>query len=153
VDTQWAQVETQYQRRFDLVPNLVAAAQAVMTQEKDVFTAIATARQGYAGAKTVNDKVQAANQLEGALSRLLVITENYPVLKTSEIMQNLQAQLEGTENRISVERMRYNDMVKEYNIKVKTFPGSLFAHIFGFEVKKTFEADTDAKKAPQVKFQ
>jgi LemA protein len=121
-----------------------------MKQETAIFTAIANARQGYAGARTVNDKAVAAGQLEGALGRLLVITENYPTLKSSENVQSLMSQLEGTENRVSVERMRYNDVVKAYNIKVKSFPGSLFAKMFGFEVKKTFEAETGAAIAPKV---
>lgn len=150
VDTQWAQVETQYQRRFDLIPNLVASVQGSMKQETTIFTAIANARMGYAGARTTNEKVVAAGQMESALSRLLVITENYPVLKSNENVQTLMSQLEGTENRVSVERMRYNDTVKEYNIKVKSFPGSMFAKMFGFELKKMFEADKAAATAPKV---
>lgn len=150
VGTQWAQVETQYQRRFDLIPNLVASVSGVMKQETAIFTAIANARQGYAGARTANDKAVAAGQLDSALSRLLVITENYPVLKSNESVQTLMSQLEGTENRISVERMRYNDMVKDYNIKVKSFPGSLLAKMFGFEVKSPFEAVKAAATAPKV---
>jgi LemA protein len=150
VNTQWSQVEVQYQRRFDLIPNLVASVQGQMKQETAIFTGIAQARQGYAGARTVDEKVQAAGQLEGALGRLLMITENYPVLKSNENVQSLMTQLEGTENRVSVERMRYNDMVKEYNVKVKSFPGSLLAKMFGFEVKKQFEAETGAASAPKV---
>lgn len=150
VNTQWAQVETQYQRRFDLIPNLVASVQGVMKQETAIFTAIANARQGYAGARTVNEKAAAAGNLESSLGRLLVITENYPVLKSNENVQNLMSQLEGTENRVSVERMRYNDIVKTYNIKVKSFPGSLFAKMFGFDVKKMFEAEGGAASAPKV---
>ena len=150
VNNQWSQVETQYQRRFDLIPNLVASVQGVMKQETTIFTAIANARQGYAGARTTDEKAVAAGQLEGALGRLLVITENYPTLKSNENVLSLMSQLEGTENRVSVERMRYNDMVKDYNIKVKLFPGSLFAKMFGFEVKKPFEAETGAEKAPKV---
>jgi LemA protein len=150
VDTQWSQVETQYQRRYDLIPNLVASVQGVMKQETAIFTGIAEARQGYAGARTVNEKVAAASQMESALGRLLVITESYPVLKSNETVQSLMAQLEGTENRISVERMRYNDMVRDYNIHVKSFPGSFFAKMFGFEVKKAFEATEGASVAPKV---
>lgn len=150
VDTQWSQVETQYQRRFDLIPNLVASVQGSMKQETAIFTAIAQARQGYAGARTTNEKVAAAGQMESALGRLLVITENYPVLKSNENVQSLMSQLEGTENRVSVERMRYNETVKEYNIKVKSFPGSMFAKMFGFEVKKAFEAAEGAAIAPKV---
>lgn len=150
VNTQWAQVETQYQRRFDLIPNLVASVQGIMKQEKEIFTAIANARQGYAGARTTDEKAAAAGQMESALGRLLVITENYPQLKSSENVQSLMSQLEGTENRVSVERMRYNDMVKEFNVKVKSFPGNLFAKVFGFGEKKLFEAEKSAASAPKV---
>lgn len=149
-DTQWAQVETQYQRRFDLIPNLVASVQGIMKQETAVFTAIANARQGYAGARTTDEKAAAAGQVESALGRLLVITENYPQLQSSQTVQTLMSQLEGTENRINVERMRYNDMVNAYNIEVRTFPGNMIAKIFGFEVKKNFQADTAAATAPKV---
>lgn len=150
VNTQWAQVETQYQRRYDLIPNLVASVQGVMKQETAIFTAIANARQGYAGARTPDEKAAAAGQVESALGRLLVITENYPVLRSNENVQILMAQLEGTENRISVERMRYNDMVKGYNIKVKSFPASLFAKMFGFGEKKAFVSEGGAATAPKV---
>ena len=151
VDTQWAQVEAQYQRRFDLIPNLVASVQGVMTQEKDVFTAIANARQGYAGAKTVDEKAQAASQVESALGRLLVITENYPVLASSQNVKDLMTQLEGTENRISVERTRFNDDVNTFNTKVMTFPGSLLASLFGFEKRSFFQAAAGSDVAPAVK--
>ena len=150
VDTQWSQVETQYQRRFDLIPNLVASVQGIMKQETTIFTAIANARQGYAGARTTDEKAAAAGNLESSLARLLVITENYPTLKSSENVQSLMSQLEGTENRVSVERMRYNDLVREYNVKVKSFPGNLLAKLFGFDVKKAFEAEASAATAPKV---
>jgi LemA protein len=150
VDAQWAQVETQYQRRFDLIPNLVASVQGSMKQETAIFNAIANARQGYAGARTTDEKVAAAGQMESALGRLLVITENYPVLKSNENVQSLMAQLEGTENRVSVERMRYNDAVKDYNVKVKSFPGNIFAKLFGFGERKMFQADSAAASAPKV---
>jgi LemA protein len=150
VDTQWAQVETQYQRRYDVIPNLVATVQGVMKQESKIFGDIANARQGYAGARTTNEKVLATGQMDSALSRLLVITENYPILKSNENAQALMAEIAGTENRISVERMRYNDIVKTYNVKVKSFPGNLFANIFGFELKNPFEAVKEAATAPKV---
>jgi LemA protein len=153
VDTQWAQVETQYQRRFDLIPGLVSSVSGVMKQEKDVFSAIANARQGYAGARTVDEKVAAANQVESSLSRLLVITENYPQLKSSETMQTFMAQLEGTENRISVERMRFNTDVQAYNGAVMSFPGNIMAKLFSFKVRAPFTVTTkDAENAPTVKF-
>lgn len=150
VDTQWAQVETQYQRRFDLIPSLVASVKGVMKQETTVFTNIANARQGYAGARTVNEKAVAAGNMESALSRLLVITENYPELKSIQAVTNLQTQLEGTENRVSVERTRFNDIVSSYNKQVLTFPGSLTASLFGFEKRDFFKAAETAEKAPVV---
>lgn len=152
VSTQWAQVESQYQRRFDLIPNLVSSVQGSMKQETAIFTAIAEARKGYAGAATQDERVAAANKMEGALGRLLVITENYPDLKSNQNVQNLMTQLEGTENRISVERMRYNETVQGYNLQVKSFPGNVFAKMFGFASKQAFQSESGAEKAPQVKF-
>jgi LemA protein len=152
VDTQWAQVEAQYQRRFDLIPNLVAAVQGIFTQEKDVFIAIADARKGYAGAKTVDEKAAAAGQVESALGRLLVITENYPQLNSSQAVQNLSTQLEGTENRVSVERNRFNEEVGAFNARIVTFPTSVVASVFGFKQRSFFKADTAATVAPVVKF-
>ncbi|MFA6602122.1 MAG: LemA family protein [Candidatus Paceibacterota bacterium] len=151
-DTQWKQVETQYQRRFDLIPNLVESAKGVMKQEQAVFTAIADARTKYSGAVTPNEKAAAATQVEGALGRLLVITENYPVLKSSDTVQSLMTQLEGTENRVSVERMRFNTSVQNYNLKVMRFPSSLVASMFGFGERTYFEAISGAENAPEVEF-
>ncbi len=151
-DTQWKQVESQYQRRFDLIPNLVESVKGVMKQEQAVFTAIADARTRYSGATTANEKAVAAGQVESALGRLLVITENYPVLKSSETAQSLIAELAGTENRISTERMRFNDSVKSYNLKVMRFPSSIIASLFGFDVRAYFEATKGAENAPSVKF-
>ncbi|MES2436657.1 MAG: LemA family protein [Patescibacteria group bacterium] len=152
VDTQWSQVETQYQRRFDLIPNLVESAKAVMTQEQEVFTAIAEARTRYAGATTPDAKAAAAGELEQGLGRLLAIVENYPQLRSSETVQTLMAQLEGTENRISVERGRYNTSVQDYNLAVRRFPGSLMAGLFGFDARTPFAADQGAESAPKVQF-
>jgi len=151
-DTQWKQVETNYQRRFDLIPNLVESVKGAMGQEKEVFTAIADARTKYSGATTANEKAVAAGQVESALARLLVVVENYPVLKSTDIVVTLMSQLEGTENRISVERMRFNDMVKAYNLKVMRFPSSIVASVFGFDEKAFFEAVKGAEVAPAVKF-
>lgn len=150
VDAAWAQVETQYQRRFDLIPNLVESVKSVLKQEQKVFGDLAEARAKYSGAKTTEDKVAAVNQVEGALSRLLVIVENYPQLKSAETVQTFMAQLEGTENRISVERSRYNETVKGYNIQVKVFPTNVVAGWFGFEPRTMFEAVTAAKEVPKV---
>ncbi len=148
----WAQVENQYQRRFDLIPNVVAAVEGAMDQEKEVFKSLADARSRYSGAQNQSDKVKAAGEVESTLSRLLVVMENYPTLKSIDAVQNLQVQLEGTENRVSVERQKYNEVVKEYNIKVKRAPGSIIAYLFNFEEKEYFEAVKDAQTAPKVDF-
>lgn len=150
VDNQWAQVETQYQRRFDLIPNLVNSVKGFLTQEQAVFGAIAEARTRYAGAQTVNDKALAATQVESALGRLLVVMENYPELKSNETVAQLMDELAGTENRISVERRRYNDVVKDYNLKVSMIPGKFFAMLFGFGPKEYFESTQGAAVAPTV---
>lgn len=150
VDAQWAQVQAQYQRRFDLIPNLVASVQGVMKQEQTVFGDLANARAHYAGAQTPDDQAAAAGQVESAFGRLLAIMENYPQLKSADTVQSLMAELSGTENRISVERMRYNEMVRDYNVSVKTFPRSLFAGLMGFHARTMFEAVDAAQTAPQV---
>jgi LemA protein len=150
VDNQWAQVETQYQRRFDLIPNLVAATKGTLKQEQKVFGEIAQARTHYSGAQSATEKVKAANQVESALGRLLVIMENYPQLKSNETVQQLMAQLEGTENRISVERRRYNDVVTDYNTSISRVPGVFFSGMFGFNEKPLFKSAAGAEKAPKV---
>ncbi|KKP37330.1 LemA family protein [Candidatus Peregrinibacteria bacterium RIFOXYC2_FULL_33_13] len=152
VDNQWAQVESQYQRRFDLIPNLVNSVKGAMEQEQEVFNNIAEARTRYAGANTVNEKAEAATEVESALSRLLVIMENYPQLKSIDTVQTLMAQLEGTENRISVERKRYNDTVQKFNVKVKRFPTNIVAGMLGYSEKTYFEAVAGAEQAPTVEF-
>lgn len=150
VDTQWAQVESQYQRRFDLIPNLVNSVKGAMGQEQKVFSDIADARTRYAGATTPEAQAAAANQVEGSLARLLVVMENYPQLKSVDTVQSLIAELSGTENRIAVERMRYNEVVASYNANVKVFPGSLVARMFGFSTRTLFEAKAGADTAPTV---
>ncbi len=150
VDNQWAQVETQYQRRFDLIPNLVESVKGMMAQEQKIFGDLAEARTKYSGAQTVNEKAEAATQVESALSRLLVIVENYPELKSSENVQTLMSQLEGTENRISVERKRFNDTVQGYNLMIKRIPTRWVAGMFGFSAKNYFEAAQGAENAPKV---
>lgn len=150
INGQWAQVETQYQRRLDLIPNLVASVQGVMKQEQKVFGDLAEARTRYSGSTSVNDKAAAATQVEGALSRLLVVMENYPQLKSSETVQTLMSQLEGTENRVSVERQRFNDSVRVYDTKVKTVPSAIIASLFGFNTRNYFEAAKGAEVAPKV---
>lgn len=152
VDNLWAQVETQYQRRFDLIPNLVESVKGAMAQEQKVFGDLAEARTRYAGARTVNEKAGAATEVESALARLLVVMENYPQLKSVETVQTLMAQLEGTENRISVERKRFNDAARDFNVMVKRIPAKWFAAMFGFSEKNYFEAAAGAANAPAVKF-
>jgi LemA protein len=148
---QWQQVETQYQRRLDLIPNLVASVQGIMKQEQTVFTALADARAQYAGAQTQDQKAVAAGQVETALGRLIAVVENYPTLKSSDTVQNLMTQLEGTENRVSVERQRYNDDVQAYEVAIKRFPKSAIASWFSFGDLQYFKADQGASQAPQVK--
>lgn len=150
VDTQWAQVETQYQRRFDLIPNLVESVKSILTQEQKVFGDLAAARASYSGATTVNQKAEAATQVESALSRLLVIMENYPQLKSNETVQTFMSQLEGTENRVSVERNRFNEEVNTYNIVIKRLPTNILASMFGFTERAYFKAASGAETAPQV---
>ncbi len=151
ITAQWAQVENQFQRRYDLIPNLVASVQGAMSQEQKVFGDLADARTKYAGAQTTEQKVEAASQVESALGRLLVIMENYPQLKSIDAVQTLMAQLEGTENRIAVERSRFNDLTRDYNTRVTQLPGKFIAPMLGFSAKPYFEAAQGAETAPQVK--
>lgn len=150
VDIAWSQVETQLQRRFDLVPNLVESVQGAQLQEQTIFSEIADARTRYAGANTTEGRVQAANQLETSLGRLLVIVENYPTLTSTETVKNLMIQLEGTENRIAVERGRYNESAGAYNILTRRFPTNMLAGLFGFEGRSLFTAIPEANEAPRV---
>jgi LemA protein len=150
VITQWAQVENQYQRRYDLIPNLVNSVKGAMAQETAVFNAIAEARTKYGGATTVNDKVAAANSLDSAIGRLLVVMENYPQLKSIDAVRQLMDELAGTENRVAVERQRFNDRAREYNTSIKSFPTNLIAGMFGFTEKTYFQAVSGASTAPVV---
>lgn len=152
ITSQWSQVENQYQRRFDLIPNIVATVKGVAGQEQKVFGEIAEARTRYSGATSADDKAKAASQVEGALGRLLVIAENYPVLQSSQAYRDLIVSLEGTENRISVERMKYNDMVKVLNASVKRFPNSILASMFGVGERQYFDVPKENQKAPKVDF-
>ncbi|KKP89311.1 hypothetical protein A2456_01935 [Candidatus Nomurabacteria bacterium RIFOXYC2_FULL_36_19] len=152
ITAQWAQVENQYQRRFDLIPNIVNSVKGVAKQEQQVFGDIAEARTRYSGATTADAKAQAASQVEGALGRLLVIAENYPTLQSSQAYRDLIVSLEGTENRISVERKNYNDMVRVFDTKVKTFPSSIIASIFGVKERAYFEVPKENQAVPQVQF-
>jgi LemA protein len=152
INNQWAQVENQLQRRFDLIPNLVETVKGVAKQEKDVFGMIAEARSKYAGATTVDAKAKAAGEYESAIARLLVITENYPVLQSSQAFRDLMTSLEGSENRISVERMKYNDAVRAYNVSRQSFPSNIIASLFHFGAKEYFQIAEEAKTTPKVNF-
>ena len=152
VKSAWAQVENQLQRRYDLIPNLVETVKGYAKQEKDVLVEVTNARARVGGAATVPDKINANNELTGALSRLLVVVEKYPDLKSNQNFLRLQDELAGTENRISVERKRYNDAVQGYNVAIRSFPANLLAGMFGFGKATFFEAPAVAKAAPQVKF-
>lgn len=151
-ETQWGQVENQLQRRYDLIPNLVNSVKGMMKQEQEIFKAIADARTKYGGASTVKEKVDGATQIESALSRLLVVMENYPDLKSSQHVTGLMDELAGTENRIAVERKRFNDTVKTYNTKVKVFPSNILASMFGFTETELFKSIEEANQVPDVNF-
>ena len=152
VDNAWAQVQNVLQRRADLIPNLVATVKGYAAHEKEIFENVAAARSKLAGARTPSEAGAANHELDSALSRLLVIAENYPQLKANENFIRLQDELAGTENRVSVERKRYNDVVQDYNLTIKRFPNSMFAGMFGFSSKDYFQADVAAQKVPEVKF-
>lgn len=161
VGTAWSNVENQYQRRADLIPNLVNTVKGYAAHEKETFDAVVSAR-AKATQTTVSiddltpEKMEAYQRAQGevgsALSRLLAVTENYPDLKANENFQTLQAQLEGTENRISVERRNFNNVAREYNTAIRRFPKNIFASMFGFEKRPYFEAQEGTEQAPEVKF-
>jgi LemA protein len=152
IKTQWAQVENQLQRRNDLIPNLVETVKGYAAQEQAVYKAIADSRAKLAGATTPEQKIAAANEQSAALARLLVIVENYPQLKSNESFNRLMDELSGTENRIAVERMRYNESVQAYNTSRRQFPANITAKVFGFNEYKLFEAPPEAKQVPKVDF-
>jgi len=152
VDAAWSQVENQLQRRNDLIPNLVEVTKGYAAHERDIFEAVANARGRLIAGGSREDKIGAANELTGALSRLLAIAERYPDLKANQQFARLSDELAGTENRIAVERMRYNDAVRDYNAYIKSIPTTFFARAFGFEPQKYFEAPEEAKRVPKVDF-
>ena len=160
-DQQWAQVENVYQRRADLIPNLVNTVKGYSTHEQETLTKVTEARAKATSITLDADDLteenlakyqEAQNELSGALKSLLAVTEAYPDLKANENFMNLQTQLEGTENRIATERMRYTEAVQDYNTSIKKFPTNIYAGWFGFEEKPQFKAEAGAQKAPEVKF-
>jgi LemA protein len=153
VTASWAQVETQYQRRVDLIPNLVSTVKGASAFEQDTFTAITEARSRWQTAPTRGDRIAAAGEMEGALARLLVSVENYPQLQATQAYRDLMTQLEGTENRIGVARKDFNDAVRSYNLRVKRFPSNMLAGIFGFDEEQFFEAQAGSDVAPKVDFE
>lgn len=161
VDQAWAQVENQYQRRADLIPNLVATVKGYATHESETLEKVTLARAKATSitidAENLDEETlakfqQAQGELSQALKSLLAVTEAYPDLKANENFMNLQTQLEGTENRISTERMRYTETVKDFNTSIKKFPTVIYAGWFGFKAKPQFKADAGAERAPEVKF-
>lgn len=162
VNQAWSQVENQYQRRADLIPNLIKTVQGAADFEKGVLTEVTELRSRVGQMKLSADDLsdeekfkkfqEAQDKLSGALSRLLVVAENYPQLKSNESFLALQTQLEGTENRIAVERKKFNEAVQEYNTKVRSFPTLIFAKLFGFKEKQYFKSQTGSDKVPDVNF-
>jgi len=152
IKTQWAQVENQLQRRNDLIPNLVETTKGIAQQEQEVFGRIAESRAKMAGARTPEERMAAANDQSSALARLLVVSENYPQLRSSETFNRLMDELSGTENRIAVERMRYNERVQQYNTTRRSFPSNITAGLFGFKEYQPFDAPPAAEQVPRVNF-
>ena len=152
VDASWAQVENVLQRRADLIPNLVETVRGYAAHEREIFTAVADARSRLLAARDPAEAAEANQGLDSALGRLLAIAENYPQLRASETFTRLQDELAGTENRIAVERRRYNEEVRGYNATVQTFPTNVFAGVFGFGAREYFEAEESAREVPRVDF-
>ena len=152
VEAAWSQVDVALQRRADLIPNLVETVKGYAKQEEKVFKEIADARAALGGARNPRERLEANSQLSGALGRLLVITENYPQLKSNESFNRLMDELAGTENRINVERRKYNEAVQKYNTDIQLFPKNVAAGMFGFAAQPYFKADVSARAVPNVKF-
>jgi LemA protein len=153
VNAAWAQVENQLQRRYDLIPNYVETVKGYAAHEREVFVEVTEARSKVAGATGKQEQIQANNQLTSALSRLMVVVERYPQLKANQNFIRLQDELAGTENRIAVERRRYNEAVRAFNTRIRQFPTNMVAGLFGFEKAEFYEAPEEAMTAPEVTFQ
>lgn len=153
VNGKWAEVDNQLKRRYDLIPNLNKVADKFTKQEREIYDKITQARQAYGGAKTPQQQVAAANQMESALSRLLVIVENNPELKSDRVLVGLMDELAGTENRIAVARQRYNEEVQIFNTRIKVLPASLFASLLHFSEREYFKTPEKEKATPEVKFE
>lgn len=152
VKSAWSQVEATYQRRMDLISNVVATVKGSSEFEKSTLTAVTEARTKWLGAGSINDKIAAAQNIDSALSRLLVTVEAYPQIQSTQAYRDLITELEGTENRINVARQDFNAAVQDYNVKVLRFPGNVFARIFGFKEYEFFKAQDGAQQAPKVDF-
>jgi LemA protein len=153
VKTDWSDVDVQLERRADLIPNLVSTVKGFTKEESSVFDDIAQAREGLMNAQTPEAKIAANNQLDGSLAKVLVLTENYPTLRSSDQFMRLQDELSGTENRIAVARNRYNQALQDYNTFIQQFPNSVWAHIAGFQVNNArFEASPASQAVPNVSF-
>jgi LemA protein len=153
IRSQFSQIDVVLKRRYDLIPNLIQTVKGVAIQEQEIFVKIAEARTRYGSAITNEEKIKSANEIEGLLSRLLVIVENYPQLRSSESFNKLMDELSGTENRIAVERRRYNEIVREYNMFIKRFPNNILANFFGFKEEPYFEITSIEREAPKVNFE
>ena len=153
IRSQFSQIDVVLKRRYDLIPNLIQTVRGVAIQEQEIFLKLAEARTKYGSAITNEEKIKSANEIEGLLSRLLVIVENYPQLKSSESFNKLMDELSGTENRIAVERRRYNEKVRDYNMFIKTFPNNILANFFGFKEEPYFEITNVEREAPKVNFE
>lgn len=153
ISAKWAQVESQLQRRNDLIPNLVNTVKGYAAHERGIFIQVTEARSKWAGANTIEQKVAAASEMDSALARLLVVVENYPNLKADQTFLRLMDELAGTENRIAVERMRYNEAVKDYNVEIRRFPGNIIAGLYKYQrATEYFKAEEKAKIVPKVEF-
>jgi LemA protein len=153
IDSQWAQVDVALQRRADLIPNLVETVKGFAKQEQAVIKEVTDARAALISGRTPQEKMQANSQLDGALGRLLVVVENYPQLKSNENFLRLQDELAGTENRIAVERRKYNEAVQRYNTDIELFPKNIAASLFSFTARDYFKADAAARTVPKVSFE